>query len=72
MVPGSTGQEDLWKGILDRALIIPVPAGAKEARGVPKRINRFMLECNSLTDVGIGRDLSLKHRIPIGLTSGAT
>ncbi len=41
-----------------------------EAQGVPKRINHFMLECNSLRDVGIGRDLCLQRGIPIVIDLG--
>ena len=41
-----------------------------EIKGVPKRINHFMLECNSLNDVGIGRDLCLERGIPIGIDLG--
>lgn len=41
-----------------------------EAKNVPKRINHFMLECNSLNDVGIGPDLCLERGIPIGIDPG--
>jgi len=41
-----------------------------EAKGAPKRINHFMLECNSLLDVGIGRDLCTQRGVPIGIDLG--
>jgi 2,3-dihydroxybiphenyl 1,2-dioxygenase len=41
-----------------------------EAKGAPKRINHFMLECNSLIDVGIGRDLCTQRGVPIGIDLG--
>jgi hypothetical protein len=41
-----------------------------EAKGAPKRINRFMLECNSLLDVGIGRDLCTQRGVPIEIYLG--
>jgi len=41
-----------------------------EAKASPKRINHFMLECNSLLDVGIGRDLCTQRGVPIGIELG--
>jgi 2,3-dihydroxybiphenyl 1,2-dioxygenase len=41
-----------------------------EAKSAPKRINHFMLECNSLLDVGIGRDLCTQRGVPIGIDLG--
>jgi extradiol dioxygenase len=40
-----------------------------EAPG-PKRINHVMFECNSLDDVGSGRDLCLRRGVPIGIDLG--
>jgi 2,3-dihydroxybiphenyl 1,2-dioxygenase len=36
----------------------------------PKRINHVMFECNSLDDVGSGRDLCLQRGIPIAIDLG--
>ena len=41
-----------------------------EAPGAPKRINHVMFECNSLDDVGTGRDLCLRHGVPIVIDLG--
>jgi hypothetical protein len=41
-----------------------------EAEGVPKRINHFALECNSLNDLGMARDLCLERGTPIGIDLG--
>jgi len=41
-----------------------------EAPGAPKRINHIMFECNSLDDVGSGRDLCLQRGIPIVIDLG--
>jgi extradiol dioxygenase len=40
-----------------------------EAPGL-KRINHVMFECNSLDDVGSGRDLCLRRGVPIGIDLG--
>jgi 2,3-dihydroxybiphenyl 1,2-dioxygenase len=40
------------------------------ASGVPKRINHFMLECNSLDDVGSGRDLCMRGAAPVVIDLG--
>jgi extradiol dioxygenase len=36
----------------------------------PKRINHIMFECNSLDDVGSGRDLCLRRGVPIAIDLG--
>jgi len=41
-----------------------------EAPGAPKHINHVMLECNSLNDVGSGRDLCLRRGVPIVIDLG--
>ncbi len=41
-----------------------------EAPGAPKRINHIMFECNSLNDVGSGRDLCLRRGVPIVIDFG--
>jgi extradiol dioxygenase len=41
-----------------------------ETPGAPKRINHVMLECNSLDDVGSGRDLCKRHGVPIAIDLG--
>jgi 2,3-dihydroxybiphenyl 1,2-dioxygenase len=41
-----------------------------EAPGAPKRINHVMFECNSLDDVGSGRDLCLRRGVPIAIDLG--
>ena len=41
-----------------------------EANGAPKRIKHFMLECNSLLGVGIGRDLCTQRGVPIEIDLG--
>ncbi len=41
-----------------------------EAPGAPKRINHVMFECNSLDDVGSGRDLCLARGVPIVIDLG--
>ena len=41
-----------------------------EAPGAPKRINHVMFECNSLDDVGSGRDLCLSRGVPIAIDLG--
>ncbi len=41
-----------------------------EAPNAPKRINHIMLECNSLDDVGSGRDLCLQRGVPIAIDLG--
>jgi extradiol dioxygenase len=41
-----------------------------EAPGAPKRINHVMVECNSLDDVGSGRDLCLQRGVPIAIDLG--
>ncbi len=41
-----------------------------EAPGAPKRINHVMFECNSLDDVGSGRDLCLQRGVPIAIDLG--
>jgi biphenyl-2,3-diol 1,2-dioxygenase len=41
-----------------------------EVPDAPKRINHIMLECNSLDDVGSGRDLCLRHGVPIAIDLG--
>ena len=41
-----------------------------ETPGAPKRINHIMLECNSLDDVGSGRDLCTRHGVPIAIDLG--
>jgi 2,3-dihydroxybiphenyl 1,2-dioxygenase len=41
-----------------------------EAPGAPKRINHIMFECNSLDDVGSGRDLCLRRGVPIAIDLG--
>src|SRR5262249_32554549 len=38
-----------------------------ETPTAPKRINHIMLECNSLDDVGSGRDLCKRHGVPIAI-----
>lgn len=41
-----------------------------ELPSAPKRINHIMFECNSLMDVGTGRDLCLQRGVPIGIDLG--
>jgi extradiol dioxygenase len=41
-----------------------------ETPGAPKRINHVMFECNSLDDVGSGRDLCLRRGVPIAIDLG--
>ncbi len=41
-----------------------------EAPGAPKPINHVMFECNSLDDVGSGRDLCLRRGVPIAIDLG--
>jgi extradiol dioxygenase len=41
-----------------------------EAPDAPKRINHIMFECNSLDDVGSGRDLCLRHGVPVAIDLG--
>jgi len=41
-----------------------------EAPAAPKRINHVMVECNSLNDVGTGRDLCLARGVPIVIELG--
>jgi biphenyl-2,3-diol 1,2-dioxygenase len=41
-----------------------------EAPEAPKRINHLMVECNSLDDVGSGRDLCLQRGVPIAIDLG--
>lgn len=41
-----------------------------ETPAAPKRINHVMFECNSLDDVGFGRDLCLRCGIPIVIDLG--
>lgn len=41
-----------------------------ETPGAPKRINHIMFECNSLDDVGSGRDLCLRRGVPIAIDLG--
>ncbi len=41
-----------------------------EAPIAPKRINHVMFECNSLDDVGTGRDLCLRFGVPIAVDLG--
>ena len=41
-----------------------------ETPASPKRINHIMFECNSLDDVGSGRDLCLGHGVPIAIDLG--
>ncbi len=41
-----------------------------EAPAAPKRLNHIMFECNSLNDVGTGRDLCLQHGVPIVIDLG--
>jgi hypothetical protein len=41
-----------------------------EAKGAPKRINHFMLECNSLLDVGIAATSGTQRGVPIGIELG--
>ncbi len=41
-----------------------------EAPSAPKRINHIMMECNSLDDVGSGRDLCLQRGVPIAIDLG--
>jgi len=43
-----------------------------EAPPGPKRINHILFECNSLDDVGSGRDLCLSRGVPSPSTSAAT
>jgi hypothetical protein len=48
----------------------PSLCGFHGGKGWPKRINHFMLECNSLIDVGIGRGLCTERGVPIGIDLG--
>jgi 2,3-dihydroxybiphenyl 1,2-dioxygenase len=41
-----------------------------EAPRAPRRINHIMFECNSLDDVGSGRDLCLERGVPVGIDLG--
>ena len=41
-----------------------------ELASAPKCINHIMVECNSLGDVGTGRDLCLQRGVPIGIDLG--
>ena len=41
-----------------------------EAPVAPKRINHIMFECNSLDDIGSGRDLCLERGVPIAIDLG--
>jgi 2,3-dihydroxybiphenyl 1,2-dioxygenase len=41
-----------------------------ETQSPPKRINHIMLECNSLDDVGSGRDLCVQRGVPIAIDLG--
>jgi 2,3-dihydroxybiphenyl 1,2-dioxygenase len=41
-----------------------------EAPRTPKRINHILFECNSLNDVGSGRDLCLSRGVPIAIDLG--
>ncbi len=41
-----------------------------EAPAAPKRLNHVMFECNSLNDVGTGRDLCLAKGVPIVIDLG--
>jgi extradiol dioxygenase len=41
-----------------------------EAVRAPKRINHILFECNSLNDVGSGRDLCLSRGVPVAIDLG--
>jgi len=41
-----------------------------EAPRAPKRINHILFECNSLNDVGSGRDLCLSRGVPVAIDLG--
>ncbi len=41
-----------------------------EAPHAPKRINHILFECNSLNDVGSGRDLCLSRGVPVAIDLG--
>ncbi len=44
--------------------------GFMEAARTPKRINHILFECNSLNDVGSGRDLCISRGVPIVIDLG--
>jgi extradiol dioxygenase len=44
--------------------------GFVEVPRAPKRINHILFECNSLNDVGCGRDLCLSRGVPVAIDLG--